>query len=402
MNFTFSKRAKMISMALIIIGLAMAIIGAIGDHTEQHQHTWAAFFANGIFFFFISLGTLFFFALNYITETAWTVLIKRVYEGVMGFLPIGALVVVICLLAGTFGLNHLWGWMDHRVNMVSDLDHYDPHLRALNLYLNLPFFWVRAIVMLTVFVLFARWFRTQSLKMDHETGESLLRLHWANYRRGVIFMVLFAFFSTLLAWDWIMSIDVHWHSALFGWYVFSGMWISAMITAVIITLYLKGKGYLPQVNGSHIQDMGKWVFAVSFLWSYLYFAQFLLYWYANIPEEVIYFQQRINDYPGLMWGMYFVNFALPMVLLMSRDSKRSSKYLIGVCALIFLGHWLDVQQMILPGTLGDHFHHIGTLEIGFLLGFLGLFIRTVFSTLAKAPLTVVHHPFLEESVHHHI
>jgi hypothetical protein len=238
--------------------------------------------------------------------------------------------------------------------------------------------------------------------MDHETGESLLRLHWLNYRRGVVFMVLFAFFSTLLAWDWIMSIDVHWHSALFGWYVFSGMWISAMITAVVITLYLKGKGYLPQVNASHIQDMGKWVFAVSFLWSYLYFAQFLLYWYANIPEEVIYFQQRINDYPGLMWGMYFTNFALPMVLLMSRDSKRSPKYLIGVCTLIFLGHWLDVQQMILPGTLGDHFHHIGTLEIGFLLGFLGLFIRTVFATLAKAPLTVVHHPFLEESVHHHI
>ncbi|MBK6409824.1 MAG: quinol:cytochrome C oxidoreductase [Flavobacteriales bacterium] len=402
MNFTISKRARTVTLALIIIGLVMAGIGVVDDHTDHKQYSWAAFYANALFFFFIALGTLFFYAVNHITESAWTVLVKRVYEGIIGYLPLGALFVLICLVAGSVGLNHIWPWMDTRTLDTADPAHYDAHIELLSPYLNKPFFWVRAILIMGTFILFARWFRSHSLRMDGETGETLMRSHWQNYRRSVVFMVLFAFFSSVLSWDWIMSIDVHWKSALFGWYVFAGMWVGGMIVAVLIVLYLKGKGYLPQVNGSHIQDMGKWVFAVSFLWSYLYFAQFLLTWYANIPEEGTYFKVRIDHHPWLTWGMYFINFALPMVLLMSRDSKRSPRYLIGVAGLIFIGHWLDTVQMIMPGSLGDHFHSIGTLEIGFFIAFLGLFIHTVLTTLAKAPLTVVAHPFLEESVHHQI
>jgi hypothetical protein len=402
MNFTISKRSKTLTLAMIIIGLVMVVFGVMSDHTGHKQYTWAAFYANALFFFFIALGTLFFYALNHITETAWTVLVKRVYESVITFLPWGALAVLVCLVAGSIGLNHIWPWMDGRTVDPADADHFDAHIELLSPYLNKPFFWVRAILILGSFVYFSRWFRAHSLRMDGETGETLIRSHWLNYRRSVVFMVLFAFFSSLLAWDWIMSIDVHWKSALFGWYVFSGMWAGGMITAVLIVLYLKGKGYLPQVNGSHIQDMGKWVFAVSFLWSYLYFAQFLLTWYANIPEEATYFKTRIDHHAWLTWVMYFVNFSLPMVLLMSRDAKRSPRYLVGVGVLIFLGHWLDTVQMIMPGALGPHFEHIGTLEIGFFVAFLGLFIRTVLGALSKAPLTVVAHPFLEESVHHHI
>lgn len=402
MNFTISKRANTVTLALIVIGLVMAAIGLAGDHSDHKQYSWAAFYGNALFFFFIALGTLFFYALNQITETAWTVLIKRVYEGIFSYLPWGALFVLICLVAGSIGLNHIWPWMDARTVDAADAEHFDHHIELLSPYLNKPFFWVRALLILGTFVLFARWFRTHSLRMDHETGETLVRSHWTNYYRSVVFMVLFAFFSSVMAWDWIMSIDVHWKSALFGWYVFAGMWISGMVTAILLVLYLKGKGYLPQVNGSHIQDMGKWVFAVSFLWSYLYFAQFLLTWYANIPEEVTYFKVRIDHHPWLTWVMYFTNFALPMVLLMSRDAKRSPKFLIFVGGLIFLGHWADTIQMIMPGAMGPHFERIGILEIGFFVAFLGLFVRTVLTTLSKAPLTVVDHPFLEESVHHHI
>lgn len=402
MNFTISKRSKTLTLALIIIGLVMVAFGVVADHTAHKQYTWAAFYANALFFFFIALGTLFFYALNHITETAWTVLVKRVYESITTYLPWGALAVLLCLVAGSVGLNHIWPWMDGRTLDAADPDHYDAHIELLSPYLNKPFFWVRAIVILGSFVYFARWFRAHSLRMDQETGEALIRSHWLNYRRSVVFMVLFAFFSSLLAWDWIMSIDVHWKSALFGWYVFAGMWAGGMISAMLLVLYLKGKGYLPQVNGSHVQDMGKWVFAVSFLWSYLYFAQFLLTWYANIPEEATYFKTRIDHHAWLTWGMYFINFALPMVLLMSRDAKRSPRYLLLVCVLIFIGHWLDTVQQIMPGALGPHFEHIGALEIGFFAVFLGLFIRTVMNALSKAPLTVVAHPFLEESVHHHI
>ncbi len=402
MNFTITKRANTITLALMLIGVVMAIIGVVGDETDHKQYSWAAFYANALFFFFIALGTLFFYALNHVTETAWTILVKRVYEAITTYLPWGAVAVLIVLVAGSMGLHHIWPWMDARVLDVDNVEHYDSHIAWLSPYLNKPFFWVRALLIMGVFVFYARWFRKHSLQMDNETGAGLLASHWKTYRRSVLFIVFFAFFSTVLAWDWIMSIDVHWKSALFGWYVFGGMWASGMITAVVFVLYLKGKGYLPQVNASHLQDMGKWMFAVSFLWSYLYFEQYLLIWYSNIPEESSYYFVRINNHPWLTWVMFFINFALPMVLLMSRDTKRSPKYLIGVAVIIFVGHWLDTIQMIMPGSVGPHFQRIGIMEIGFFAAFLGLFVRTVLSAFAKAPLTVVAHPFLEESVHHHI
>ena len=123
------------------------------------------------------------------------------------------------------------------------------------------------------------------------------------------------------SWDWIMSVDAHWFSTLFGWYVFAGMWCTTMITLVTLTLYLKKNGYLPNVNESHIHDLGKWTFATSFLWSYLWFSQFMLIWYANIPEETTYHLTRIKDFKFLYFGMFLINFVFPMVLLMSRDAK---------------------------------------------------------------------------------
>jgi hypothetical protein len=234
-------------------------------------------------------------------------------------------------------------------------------------------------------------------------GESLVRHHLLVYRRSALFLVFFAVFSSTLSWDWIMSIDVHWFSTLFGWYVFSGMWISAMVVSVILVLYLKRKGYLPQVNSSHVHDMGKWVFAVSFLWTYLWFSQFMLIWYSNIPEEVTYFAQRINHYPYLYFGMVAVNFILPMLLLMSRDSKRAPRLLIGVGTIIIIGHWLDTIMMVMPGSVGHHhFHGVGLLEAGMFTAFLGIFMFVVLNTLTKAPLSPVNHPYLEESIHHHI
>lgn len=421
MNFSITKRARSITIGLIVLGVLATVVGIVDDHTDHHQRTWANLLVNGFFFFGIGLGALFFFALQNATETAWSVMVKRVFEGIFSYLPIGAVALVIVFAAGSMHVHHLYHWMDHTLYheyMVGEgheaqyMDeavqgavanpNYDVLIAGKKAFLNQPFFWIRTIAYLATFIFFARWFRNQSLQMDKETGESLNKRMLLNYRRSALFLVFFAVFSSTLSWDWIMSIDTHWFSTLFGWYAFSGMWVTAMITAVILVLYLKRKGYLPQVNNSHIHDMGKWVFAISFLWSYLYFSQFMLIWYSNIPEEVTYFQQRINEHPGLMWGTFFINFAVPMVLLMSRDAKRSPRFLIGVGTVIFVGHWLDVNMMVMPGSLGHHFHGIGLLEVGMFLAFLGLFMHTVLTALTKAPLTVVNHPYLDESVHHQI
>lgn len=426
MEFTFSKRARTLSIALMVVGTLLALAGVLGDHSDHHQRSWTSFFANSFFYFGIALGTLYFFALQYATESAWSALLKRVYEAIMSFLPIGAVLLVICFAAGFMGLHHIWHWMDPALSheymigsghearylneplegaVVNPL--YDEVIAGKSVYLNQGFFWARVVVYLGTFLLFARWFRRQSLKMDQQTGDTLVRSHLTNYKRGALFLVFFAVFSSMLSWDWLMSIDVHWFSTLFGWYTFSGMWVSAMITAVVLVLYLKGKGYLPQVNNSHIHDMGKWVFAISFLWSYLWFSQFMLYWYANIPEEVTYFRDRVDPGLGLENGFrwpffitFLINFAVPMVLLMSRDAKRNPRFLIGVGTVIFIGHWLDIQVMVQPGALGHW--HLGLPEIGMFLAFLGLLIFVTLTRLTRAPLSPAHHPYLEESVHHHI
>jgi hypothetical protein len=402
MNFTISKRASTLSMTLIAVGLLATIAGVIGDHSDHHQRTWSALLVNGFFFLGIGLGALFFYALQNATETAWSVLVKRVYEAIMGWIPVGAIVMIVVLAAGSLGLHHIYHWMDESL-YVKDGPNYDAIMDGKRAFLNQPFFWIRSLVYLATFAFAARWFRKKSLEMDGLTGESLVRTHLLAYRRGALFLVFFAVFSSTLAWDWLMSIDAHWFSTLYGWYTFSGMWVSAMVTGVVMVLYLKRKGYLPQVNNSHIHDMGKWVFAISFLWTYLYFSQFMLIWYSNIPEEVTYFQQRIEEHPVLTWLTFFINFAMPMVLLMSRDAKRNPRFLIGVGAVIFVGHWMDVNMMVMPGAAGHDFHHgLGLLDVGLFVLFLGAFIRVVLGTLAKAPLTPVNHPYLEESVHHSI
>ena len=180
------------------------------------------------------------------------------------------------------------------------------------------------------------------------------------------------------------------------------MWISAIIMIILFTLYLKRKGYLQEVNENHLHDLGKWMFAISFLWTYLWFCQFMLIWYANIPEEVTYFRARFNDYKWVMWTMFFINFSLPMLLLMARDAKRNTGYLLWVGCIIFFTHWVDVYQMVMPGTVGGEWHFWSPLELGMFCGFLGVFLYVVHTSLTKAPLMVQKHPFLEECKHLHV
>ena len=240
-----------------------------------------------------------------------------------------------------------------------------------------------------------RGFRKRSLDEDTVGGSDI---HFKNYRQGATFLVFFAVFSSTSAWDWLMSIDVHWFSTLFGWYTFAGMWVSALVVIVLTVIYLKKLGYLPQVNESHIHDIGKWVFAISFLWSYLWFSQYMLIWYANIGEEVTYYVMRTQNFKYLYFGMFFINFVFPMLILMSRDAKRDAGILTFVGIIILLGHWLDVYIMVSAGSLGAN-AQLGLLELGMLMLMAGVFIFLLLRNLAKAPLMPANHPFLDESMH---
>lgn len=402
MEFTISNNAKKTVFGLIGVGLIALIIGLLTDHShELSQRVWSNLLINGFFFFAIALGALYFLALQYATETGWFVVIKRVVEGVMSYLPIGIGVLIVVFLASSLHLNHLYHWMDPDV-VNPESEHYDELIAGKTPYLNQIFFWIRALVYFAVFMIFLMGFKKRSKQQDEaSTKEEVESIHFTNYRKGATFLVFFAVFSSTLTWDWLMSIDTHWFSTLYGWYVFAGMWCTAMVTIMMVTLYLKSKGLLEKVNDSHIHDIGKWVFATSFLWSYLWFSQFMLYWYSNIPEEVAYYVQRIEEYNGIFFGMFMINFIIPMVVLMSRDAKRNASILIFVCLVIFVGHWIDVFMLITPGTMFDH-GGISLLEVGMFLMFLGAFIYIILNALTKAPLIPKNHPYLDESLHHEI
>jgi hypothetical protein len=400
MNFSISKNANTLTWTLIGVGTLCLILGIalnIGDHHFKTRFL-ASSLANGFFFMAIGLGALFFLALQYATETGWYASVKRIIEAIAGFLPWGMGIFAVILLAITLLKGaHIYTWMDPDT-YTKGSHHYDDIIAGKRPYLNEIFFWIRTVLYMVVYYLFYRGFRLRSLEEDRVGGTDI---HFTNYRKGAMFLVFFAVFSSTSSWDWLMSIDVHWFSTLFGWYTFAGMWCSAMVVLVITTLYLKSLGYLPKVNDSHIHDIGKWTFATSFLWSYLWFSQFMLIWFANIGEEVAYFVMRIENFKILYFSMFIINFAFPMLILMSRDAKRNTRILTFVGIIILCGHWVDVFIMVTGGSLGAR-AAIGPMEIGTGLLLAGVFIRVVLTNLTKAPLTPVNHPFLDESVHHEI
>jgi hypothetical protein len=395
MEFQINKKAKNLIYGLIGSGLLLSIIGVITGMGDAHFKTrlMTNGLINGFFFFALGLGALFFLALAYATETGWYASVKRVIEAVAGFIPTGIAIFAFVLLVITFMDGaHIYLWMDPETVANDEI------IQGKAVYLNKPFFWFRTLVYFAVYIIFLNGFKKRSLEEDRIGGTEL---HFKNYKKGATFLVFFAVFSSTSSWDWLMSIDVHWFSTLFGWYTFAGMWCSTMVILVMTTLYLKKQGYLEKVNDSHIHDLGKWTFATSFLWSYLWFSQFMLIWYANIGEEVTYYVMRIENFKFLYFAMFIINFAFPMLILMSRDAKRNAGILTFVGLIILSGHWLDVYIMVSAGSLGAN-AKIGALEVGMAMIAAGIFIAVILKNLTKAPLTPVNHPFLDESIHHEI
>ncbi len=393
-HFTFTDRAKKTTLGLILIGVVTLIYGIL-DSNVSSERLWVNALINGWFFFGIGIIGTFFVAVNLAAQSAWVVTTKRVFEAISMFLPMGALLLILVFVGSIMHWNHIYHWMDPEAAA------HDALIAGKAPYLNIPFWSLRAIIFLGVWILFTLKLRKRSLAED---GNPELSIKNYSSNRGIAagFLVFFGFTSVVASWDWLMSIDVHWFSTLYGWYVFSGIWISGMVMAYLLIHWLMSKGYFQKdVNASHIHDLGKWIFAISFLWTYLFFSQFMLIWYANIPEEVAYYVIRINEYPVTFWSMVMINFVIPMLLLMSKTAKRNRKLLTIVGIIIFFGHWADVYFLIVPGVLKEN-GTFGIIEIGFLLGYLGIFLFIVLRQLAKAQLVPVSNVLYDESVHHHI
>ena len=394
--FTITKNARNLSFGLMIIGVIALILGFVND---AHS-AWPSLLFNTYFFLGISVFAVFFIALQYVAEASWSIVLKRVPEAIISFLPISGIIMLIIMVTAVmhFGGNHIYHWMADGV-MDPNSENYDKIIAGKEAFLDTTFFLIRSVIYILGWLYFGRKLKQLSLNEDKHGG---LENYNKGFRTSAWFMVFFAITSSIASWDWIMSIDTHWFSTLFGWYVFSEWAVIGFVSILLITLYLKRLGYLESVNESHIHDLGKYVFAFSLVWTYMWFSQFMLIWYSNIPEEVAYFTARleVENYKFLFWFRVAINFLFPIILLMSRDAKRNNSRLIFVCIVILIGHWLNSYLLVAPGTLNKE-GHIGFTEIGMGLGFFGLFIYVVFNALTKAPLETKNHPFLDESKHLH-
>jgi len=366
------------------------------EHDEHVFHQlankpWAAFYVAAFFFFMISLGVLAFYAIQRAAQAGWSPVLYRVMEGITSYLLPGGIIVIVLLVLSSMHLNHLFIWMD------SEVVAHDKLIAGKTGYLNTPFFLARAVFFLTGWSLYRFFSRKFSLAQDEANDISN---HKKNFRISAGFLVFYIVTESIMAWDWIMSIDPHWFSTLFGWYVFASMFVSGITAIALITIYLKSKGYLEFVNDSHIHDLGKFMFGISIFWTYLWFSQFMLIWYSNIPEEVTYFITRIEDYNLPFFGMVVMNFIFPLLILMNSDYKRVNYFIVMAGIVILLGHYMDVFNMIMPSAVGDQWF-IGAAEIGGFLFFLGLFIFIVFKELTKAPLLAKGDPYMGESERFH-
>lgn len=377
------------------------------DHDKEHaEHVfhqlqnkpWAALYVACIFFMLISVGVLAFYAIQYAAQAGWSPILFRVMEGITAYLLPGSIIFFILLVAAGmhWGHNHLFVWMDADVVNPESVK-FDKLIFLKKGWLSVGRFLATAAIILVVWNWVRFKFRQNSIAQDTATDNAPYK---KNFKLAAFFLVFFIVSESIMSWDWIMSVDPHWYSTLFGWYVFASFFVSGITVIAMITLYLKSKGYLEHVNTSHIHDLAKFMFGISIFWTYLWFSQFMLIWYSNIPEEVTYFVTRIEHYKLPFFGMLALNFIFPLLILINTDFKRLTWIVVMAGVVILFGHYIDFFNMIMPATVGDQWF-IGIPEIGSLAFFLGLFIFVVFSALTKAPIEPKGNPFIEESKHFH-
>lgn len=446
-KFEFTNRSRITLTIVLIAGLVLAGIGAMqaqkqwdkadnaktemvaeehhadnehaasaAEHHEVNEHAteaahggahhhqkswitrlWANLLLNSYYFMLFSVGALFFIAVNYAANAGWSTLVKRVAEAISGYLPVAFITITAIVILGKGEIYHWYQYLSQHLK-PGDAG-YDAILDGKTWFLNNTSFSVGVPVIIGIWILFRYILRKASIKED-EVGGTENFTKSIRYSAG--FIVVFAFSFSILSWMVMMSIDAHWFSTIFSVYNFAIAFVTGITVIMFFTLYLKSKGYLEIVSDEVIHDLGKFMFAFSIFWAYIWLAQFLLIWYANLPEEAVYYHARLTPhFKPLFRTNIVMNFFLPFLILMMRNAKRNPKVILIAGSIILLGHWLDVYLMVMPGTVGEH-ADIGLLEIGTTMSFAAIFIYVVLQGLTKAGLIAKNHPYVLESANHDV
>lgn len=403
-QFEIPAKMKTWSWSLIGIGAVALIIGLVTKGMSSDEHEQAVFIGtlmyNTIFWTLVCNAAMFFICATTLAMGGWPLTFRRVSEAISALVPIFGGITLVILLYVIFTHNHhIYHWLDKEA--VEN----DSILKGKAGFLNPTFFIVWTVLTIGLWSLLGWRMRqlgneADAGPMDQQTGAGFI---FRSTVRAALFIVWFALtVGSTLPWLWMMSLDAHWYSTMYSWYTFASSFVSAIALIALWVIYLKNKGYLEITNQEHLHDLGKFIFAFSIFWTYLWFAQFMLIWYANIPEETVYFKNRLEGpYKGLFYLNLIINFVCPILILMKRSPKRNYTLMTFMAVLILFGHWIDFYQMIMGSISPDHVP-MGWLDYGILCLFIGIMILGVGRSLASKPLVAKYHPFLKESVIHQV
>jgi len=360
-NFQLSKKLNNASLVLLGLGILGVVIGIFTDETPWHARTWSNILHNAVFFWGISLGALVFISTLAVGYGGWHTYFRRIPENMTRFFAVAGGFLLLVALGTWMHKHHLYHWTDSSLSDPNS-PNYDKIIAGKSSFLNLPFWTIRMVVIVGTFTFIGYLVRRLG-KQEDITAD----LNYLKRRRilGALAFLFFMVFGSFQAWDWLMSIDTHWYSTMYSWYSMASMFVSGLAAMTLIVIYLRSRGYLPKVNDTHIHDLGKYLFAFSVFWTYLWFSQYMLYWYANIPEETVYFKFRLTHYKFFFFLNLILNFVLPFAILLTNTAKKRVGTLVLVAVIILTGHWLDFYLMVKPGVAQAISHSEGKYH-GFL------------------------------------
>ena len=372
------RRGQLLAYGLALLGLAASLVALVYDPVRA----WSQLMLNTFYVLSMSLSALLFVAIQFLTASRWSACLRRIPEALMAALPAAAIAMLsLTVMRGPIGPSL------HGDALVSP---------AKALYLSTPFMAGRALLVLGAWVCFAALVRRASLREDADGG----LVHRRRMKRySAIFTVVFAVTFSVASVDWLMSLDARWVSTIFAVYLFAGLLVQGAAGVTVVAVALRASGRASFITEDHLHDLGKLLFGFSTFWAYMWVSQYLLIWYANIPEEVTHYATRTSPaWLPWFWANLAINWVVPFVGLLRRAEKRDARVLVAVALAVLAGRWLDLYLIIVPETSARP--TFGVLEVAVALGSAGLLVGLTTRALGRAELVPVHDPFLEASLSH--
>ena len=374
----------------LIFGIAGLAASAVGLLTDAHTF-WASYLVAFAYWLTIALGGLFFTMLHQVTGAVWSTVARRAGEALSMTLPL-LFVLFIPLL---FGMNHLYHWSHSEEVLTDEL------LKWKSPFLNSGFFIVRAVMYFAIWTGLAWLLNRESLAQDADGSIT----HTLRLRKiSAPGMFLFAFSITFAAFDWLMSLEPHWYSTIFGVYVFTGSFLSSLAFMTVFFGWLRSKNVLTgEVTIDHFHDFGRMLFAFTVFWAYIGGSQYYLIWYANIPEETVWYLARWDgSWKFVSIALIALHFGVPFFVLAFYKSKRTLKVLLSIASLILIMHFVDMFWVVMP-TFSPHGSvHFSWMHITAMVGIGGMVKWLFLKRFSTNPAVPFNDPKFKDSVAHRV